>query len=638
MIDTIFQTIDRHLQSERSRAVLKTIIHHSSIIHKTYQEGSLRATLSIMVVDTADSKLNALTPPIVTYAWLHFKSGRVDGYVINGKASHDELVNLVETNYQHEIMCHAPVAPNRSILEELNQQYGIGAIRELLENNDVILSELEWLTSTKYFNKIFSPNNRDIIAFQNGLNHEVMQLLDVIKLSFPYKADQLVAYNFLTSCTPTIGRNRIQALQTLPWLVPHLTGILSGRFSLSNLCTQVCSVLPEFAENQNILSAIDEGQPLFDQVAKALNVPREVLAWSRHRILPDVSQLNHRMVATNLRLLSAIPASHRPACDDDWKRMGELLDVYFQVIVAVYAEPIAKLVIDCDMGKTNTGLALEKILMNWLRADSHMITKGYSKNRIEHMRTLNKSTDFLNAISKTLTKQIKRKVSKRSEIANIHTATLLEWLRQTSLKTITTLSNSWEDGLPNFIPQDLKTMPVQLSEVDLNNWTVLLPEPMKLGLLVITQLTNAAALRVEGRVLKHCIADYAEKCNMGDCVIFSIGAEPNVHFSTLELCLSHDGVLVEVGHKAFKNYAPSKGCIAAAWTLLNHLNSSVCDDVRHALLLRKIEAKLIQVHSLQNDVVQAKQIGFAWHIVQTHPAMEEFRRLTESIGLSSNVA
>lgn len=324
MIDTIFQTINRHLQSERSRAVLKTIIHHSSISHKTYQEGSLRATLSIMVVDTANPNLNSLSPPVLVYIWLHLRSGRVVGYVINGKVNQDELVNLVDTNYQHETMCHAPVAPNRFILEELNQRYGIGAIRELLKNDDATLSELAWRTITKHFNKIFSANNSDIIAFQNGLNPDVMQLLDFIKRSFPYKADQLVAYNFLTSCTPIIRRNRIQALQTLPWLVPHLTGILSGKFSLSNLCTPIYSVLSEFASNQIILSAIDEGQPLFDTVARALNVPREILGWSRHQVLPDVSQFNHRMVATLLRILSAIPASQRPACDDDWKRMGEL--------------------------------------------------------------------------------------------------------------------------------------------------------------------------------------------------------------------------------------------------------------------------------------------------------------------------
>jgi hypothetical protein len=338
------------------------------------------------------------------------------------------------------------------------------------------------------------------------------------------------------------------------------------------------------------------------------------------------------MVATLLRLLSVIPASQRPACDDDWKRMGELLDVYFQVIAAVYAEPISLLVIDCDMAKTSTGEAVEKILMNWLSTDAHMITKGFSKNRIEHMLMLKKSTDFLSALSKTLTRKIKSKVSKRSEIENLHTTIMLSWFDVISLKTITTLSKAWEDGLPNFIPQDLQTMPAQLAEVDLNAWPVLLPEPMKLGLLVITQLTNAAALRVEGRVLKHCIADYAEKCSMGDCVIFSIGAEPNVHFSTLELCLIDDGLLVEVEHKGFKNYVASRGCMAAALTLLTHLNSSDCDDVRHALHLRKTQAKLIQAHSLQNDVVQAKENGFAWHLVQTHPAMAEFRRLTEVTG------
>jgi hypothetical protein len=333
-----------------------------------------------------------------------------------------------------------------------------------------------------------------------------------------------------------------------------------------------------------------------------------------------------------LRLLSGIPASQRPACDDDWKRLGELLDVYFQVIAAVYAEPISLLVIDCDMGKTNTGQAVERILMNWLRADAYMITKGYSKNRTEHMRTLNKSTDFLSALSKTLTRKIKSKVSKRSEIENLHSITMLEWLKLTSPKTITTVSKTWEDGLSNYIPQGLQSMPVQLSEVDLNVWPVLLPEPMKLGLLVITQLTNAAALRLEGSVLKHCIADYADRCQNGDSVIFSIGAEPNVHFSTLELCLRDDGLLVEVGHKGFKNYEPSKGCVEAAFTLLNRVNSIAFDDARHTLHLRKTQAKLIQVHSLQNNVVRAKQIGFAWHILQTHQAMAEFRRLIEVTG------
>jgi hypothetical protein len=632
MIDTFFQIIDRHLRNERTRAVLGTIAQHTSISHKAFKEGSLRATLFIMVVDTANPNLNVLSPPVLTYAWLHLRSGRVVGYVINSKANDDELVNLDETNHQHETMCHAPVAPNRFILEELNQKYGIGAIRELLKNDDVTLNELEWLIITKHFNKIFSADNPDIITFRNGLNPEVMQLLDFIKRSFPYKADQLVAYNFLTSGTSIVRRNRIQALVTLPWLVPHLTGVLSEKYSLSNLCTPICSVLPEFTANQIILSAIDEGQPLFNILTATLNLSREILVWSRHQVLPDVSKLNHRMVATLLRLLSVIPASQRPTCDDDWKRMGELLDVYFQVIAAVYAEPISLLVIDCDMAKTSNGQAVEKILMNWLRADAHMITKGYSKNRTEHMRTLNNATNFLSALSKTLIRHIKSKVSKRSEIKNLHTTIMLEWIKLTSLKTITTVSKTWEDGLPNFIPQGLQTIPVQLSDVDLSVWPVLLPEPMKQGLLVITQLTNAAALRIEGSVLKHCIADYADRCQNGDSVIFSIGAEPNVHFSTLELCLSDDGLLVEVGHKGFKNYAPSKGCMVAALTLLDHLNSSDCDDVRHALHLRKIEAKLIQAHSLQNDVAQAKQTGFAWHVVQTHSAMAEFRRLIEVTG------
>lgn len=109
MIDTIFQINDRHIQSERSRAVLKTIILHTSLTYQTYQKGALKATLSIMVIDTSGPNLDVLSPPIVTYAWLHFRSGLVAGYVINGKVSHDELVKLVETNHQHQTMCHAPV-------------------------------------------------------------------------------------------------------------------------------------------------------------------------------------------------------------------------------------------------------------------------------------------------------------------------------------------------------------------------------------------------------------------------------------------------------------------------------------------------------------------------------------------------
>ena len=86
-------------------------------------------------------------------------------------------------------------------------------------------------------------------------------------------------------------------MHVLPWLLPMMIAHASGR---------------QVQEAPGILAAIDAGLPLFDAVASAYNVPREVVRWLGRRSLPANWIVDAPHLQRLLAVLSWLAPEQRP--------------------------------------------------------------------------------------------------------------------------------------------------------------------------------------------------------------------------------------------------------------------------------------------------------------------------------------
>jgi hypothetical protein len=108
--------------------------------------------------------------------------------------------------------------------------------------------------------------------------------------------DRLAVYNFI-SVSHDKSRNRVQAMEVLPWLLPVMTAHGNGRISF---------------EAVSIGHAIDAGLRLHEAVGRAFGVPSEVVRWLGRRTLPCDWSMDVGRLRRLLALLSWIPPERRP--------------------------------------------------------------------------------------------------------------------------------------------------------------------------------------------------------------------------------------------------------------------------------------------------------------------------------------
>jgi hypothetical protein len=89
-------------------------------------------------------------------------------------------------------------------------------------------------------------------------------------------------------------------------------------------------------------------------------------------------------------------------------------------------------------------------------------------------------------------------------------------------------------------------------------WPALLDAGASHGGLRVVELTSRAALELEGRRLRHCVASYAIKCLLAESAIFSIRDPAGAPLSTFEVRVPADGPPELLRHHAAANAAPGE--------------------------------------------------------------------------------
>jgi len=160
-------------------------------------------------------------------------------------------------------------------------------------------------------------------SYLTGLDQHALGLIRRFDSTYRHRYNDLRVYNFFVAEHGKFCRNRIQAVQELPWLLR----ILSGMHNL-----QSDDTLATMARCPNdlhavkaIVEAIDSGKQLFRSVARAYDVPKETVRWTRHRMLPSFIHCGVSRVDLLLKMLSWLPAEKRPGSDEEWRAMDDLV-------------------------------------------------------------------------------------------------------------------------------------------------------------------------------------------------------------------------------------------------------------------------------------------------------------------------
>ncbi|MGZ8358442.1 MAG: hypothetical protein ACXWVF_17670, partial [Telluria sp.] len=133
-------------------------------------------------------------------------------------------------------------------------------------------------------------------AFRAVLAAQVTAFQHSARVVHGVTLNSLAVYNFLAVPSARC-RNRVQAMEVLPWLLPMQISPGDGRMIFEVVAVR---------------GAIDAGSALFDAVGQAFGVKREVVRWLGRRALPREWTLDAPRLRRLLALLSWLPPERRP--------------------------------------------------------------------------------------------------------------------------------------------------------------------------------------------------------------------------------------------------------------------------------------------------------------------------------------
>jgi len=328
------------------------------------------------------------------------------------------------------------------------------------------------------------------------------------------------------------ARNRVQALQALPWLLPLMTAH-GGEKSRESV--------------RDLLRAIDAGRPLHAAVAHAFGVPRETVRWLGRRALPDSWRVDAGRVQRLLALLAWLAPERRPRSPAQFEALtalGSLLAAPFAYRrVAGEAAALARIAIP---------------MRAWLAqaARAGLEGPGLAQRSLE----LADARDFLRALFEAL--RADHELGDDTADARV-----LRWCAGIGMARLLTLSRVWHATVAAAREQDENSAPAR--------WPPVLAAPWQGEGRTIVELASAEQLRIEGRKMGHCVGSYEVACRSGNSVIVSLRSVAGAPLSTAELHLVDGAPRIVAGqHRAARNGAPGADCARALGALLRHLNQA----------------------------------------------------------------
>jgi hypothetical protein len=453
---------------------------------------------------------------------------------------------------------------------------GYGAVRARLERNAAVRprpvmasSQIEWLMLAAA-NRMGTARGEDLPALpgdaagcaSDGGGHgedaaigAYENVLDACARTYQASAasacgvvlDRLAVYNFLAARAGR-SRYRVQALHALPWLLPLLAAPERGRI---------------LREVVTIRTAIDEASPLYEAIAAAFDVSRDVVRWLGRRELPAAWQLNDVRLRRLLTALSWLPAEHRPGSSAQFEDLVQLCSTLARTFRFHDYGDLRMVAWSARHGPCMRRWLAECRQPGAMRDAIRRNPRGFATECAD-------ASDFLG----TLVEAAQERHGTENEAA---VACTMRWAAGISLRRLLELSRQWHADV-------VRAAPAPVGRSAVANWPPVLPEAMRFGDRTVVELTDGGQLAAEGRLMRHCVAMYDQACYQGHSAIVSLREASGAVRSTAELRLvEEDGMRVAVEqHRSAENGAPDSACARALEMLVRHLNAGDAEPLLRA--------------------------------------------------------
>lgn len=464
-----------------------------------------------------------------------------------------------------------------------------------------------------------------MIVFHQHLDSSVIELLDGMEKDFGPNICRLHIYNYFVIDNPVLQRNRMQAVKELPWLMPLLVRVYLGKADFSESKESLAEIWNGQQQSWavSLSRIIDEGQPLFSQVAKLFKVPYETIKWTRHQSLYHDEIFTVQRTAQLLQILSAIEPIKRPNNRMAWFDLVSIVRP-----LALFVRPFSEIVPTSNqrdlqlrlIGEVLDDARTHEILCARFRELRLMKLDLESGNTWLFDRIIN-VFDFLKTLRSALKWHCYGYQDMQNHIADGASDFVMRWMSTKTLRQLVNISDAWHkanhDAMVKELSAKLDTGTISNKHAT-QDWPLILKTDFVHGEYTIIELENELALIHEGRDMRHCVATYADKCKQESAVILSIRSSDKTKNATLELMICEQTwQLHTVSLFSIRNQKPSEEIQRVVNVLLDFLNSLAFFDaikIRREFqnLQRKISEKLVNSNAEKISDHQLLTQDVAW--------------------------
>lgn len=609
--------VSPHFDYANSHADIDDVFSRCYVKHIESSHSTVRqcCILAYPEINQDLTSLNTFTP--VARIFLQLRTGLIFGFDLQGNVAsgidkivdigawfceqqYDELafdayeVQLNRLLQSEKTLCtvrilrHAPIAPCASFF--------LGAMNK-------ICTTLLSFSRTRYsLDKVqktraavvelmtdFSSSESLIAAFGQHLDASVMALLASLNKKFGPNLFRLHIYNYFVAGNPALQRNRMQAVQELPWLTPLLVRVIPVKWRFSALAqsqAEIWEVQQQYWARELSL-IIDNGQPLFLHVATLFKVPYATIKWTRHQSLYRDEIFSIERTAQILQILSAIAPVHRPKNRLDWHDLRLIIQP-----LAIFTRPFSGNSPTSDQRNSHQK-AISDVMDD---SQAHeILCKRFHELETMKLTLVSGNTwlfdriinvfDFWKTLRAALKWHCYGYQDNQDHIADGASAFVMRWMESKTLRQLVKISDTWHKA--NNIAQE-KDIAAKFdvnspaNEVARQGWPLVLKAPFTHDKNAVVELANELELIQEGRDMRHCVASYADKCTQEAAVILSIKSKEKSKNATLELMICDQTWQLQiVSLFGVRNEKPSEECQRAATALLDFLNTKAfVEDIK----------------------------------------------------------
>lgn len=500
--------------------------------------------------------------------WLQCQQYRVDLFERHA-AFLSGMINAglpADTACTVQLANQAPVAPAPAISPRLQQKMVLAMLNLLRQEYGFDALDALPLSVQDHLEAAMTAAHLEIRKYLAGLDQAALRLVRHFQATYHRRYDDLNVYNFLVAGHRQQSRNRIQAIQELPWLLRILSGMDQMHSYAIGEAPASRRTSPRHVAA--IVRAIDAGDPLFASIATTFGVPKETVRWTRHRMLPHREAFAVPRMDVLLSMLSWLPPEKRPLTDHDWRSMRTVMTALLAILTALWDDAT---VADTLTSEPRCGT----ILARWLR-ELVRPTLGAASARIDRMRQVGDDPDGLKEYARALLRSLRRfdnaGLADNGEPTAAHRDLLLDWLATQSFHRMMAFSRRWHASMLRHPVQQAGARPGR-DHLPVANWPAVLQGPIQLGSITVRELTDSISLVDEGRGMSHCVGGYSQECAMGSTMIVSLQTIDGRRLSTAEFRLQDDplGVVLQQ-HKGYQNTPAPPECDTALNKLAMLLN------------------------------------------------------------------